>query len=65
VASSERISATSSWPTAAMGQVQMLSGPRWVMPKPKFRKMPVVIEMMEKATAKTENIRRVRRSSCR
>ena len=35
------------------------------MPAPKFRKIPVVIEMIEKATAKTEKKRSVRRSSWR
>jgi len=65
VASSASTSTTRVCPTAATGHVQMLTGPSSVMPNVKFRKMPVVMEMIEKATENTENKRRVRRSSCR
>ncbi len=65
VASSAKIRATSVWPTAATGHSQMLAGPRWVMAKPKFRKMPVVMEMIENATEKTANRQSTRLSSWR
>ena len=43
--------ATISFPTATTGPVQMDAGPQLVRPKPCFRNMPVVMEMIEKAIA--------------
>jgi len=51
VPSSEITSATSSCPTPARIHGQIDAGPRWARPKPKLVKIPVVIEMIENATA--------------
>jgi len=65
VPGSEITSATSSCPTPARSHGQIEAGPRWARPKPKLVKMPVVIEMIENATAYREKSRRARLSSCR
>jgi len=51
VPSSEITSATSSCPTPARIHGQIDAGPRWASPNPKLVKIPVVIEMIENATA--------------
>jgi len=54
-ASAPMSSATASWPTTTMGQVQIPSGPEEFRTLPYVVKMPVAMETKAKATAKEAN----------
>src|SRR5579884_3427229 len=63
--SSARTSESSSCPTTTMGQVQIAAGPKFVIPKPKLTKMPVVIEITENEIVNIERKPRDRLSCWR
>ena len=65
VPSSATTKATSNWPTPTMSHSQIDAGPQLSIPTPKFRKIPVVIEMTEKDTPKSAKNRSVLRRSWR